>query len=170
MSAAPAAIPLEEYLTTDYEPDCDYVDGSLEERNVGKQKHSRTQFRLGAWFAAREKELGMRGLTEQRVQVQPRRVHIPDVCLVATGTKDEVLQEPPILWVEILSPDDHFNRIQKRVNDALQFGVPTIWIIDPYSTDAWIVTPQGGTQQATDGILRCANPPLELPLAEILPD
>ncbi len=25
---------LEEYLKTDYEPDCDYIDGDLEERNT----------------------------------------------------------------------------------------------------------------------------------------
>jgi hypothetical protein len=29
-------VSLEEYLSTDYEPDCDYVDGVLEERNVGR--------------------------------------------------------------------------------------------------------------------------------------
>lgn len=28
-------VPLEEYLRTSYEPDCDYVDGRIEERNVG---------------------------------------------------------------------------------------------------------------------------------------
>ena len=31
---------LEEYLRTDYEPDCDYVDGELEERNAGELQHS----------------------------------------------------------------------------------------------------------------------------------
>lgn len=169
MSAAPAAIPLEEYLNTDYEPDCDYVDGFLEERNVGKKKHSRTQKRLETWLTAREQQHGFEVLPEQRVQVSPRRVRIPDLCL-AIPDNDEILQKPPLLWIEVLSPDDRFHRVQTRLNDALRFGVPTIWIVDPYSNDAWIVTPEKGTMQITDGILRCENPALELPLAEILPD
>ncbi len=33
-------IPLEEYLRTSYEPDMEYVDGVLVQRNVGKCSHS----------------------------------------------------------------------------------------------------------------------------------
>jgi len=65
MSAAPAPVPLSEYLNTEYEPDCDYVDGILEERNVGKNRHSRTQTLLIAWLAARERQHGFRVLTER---------------------------------------------------------------------------------------------------------
>jgi hypothetical protein len=36
-------VSLEEYLNSVYEPDCDYVDGVLEERNGGKQRHGETQ-------------------------------------------------------------------------------------------------------------------------------
>lgn len=51
MATTPAArVSLEEYLNTNYEPDCDYVDGTLEDRNVGKQKHSQTQALLTAWL------------------------------------------------------------------------------------------------------------------------
>jgi hypothetical protein len=38
-----ASISLTEYLNTDYEPDTDYVEGMLEERNVGRRRHSETQ-------------------------------------------------------------------------------------------------------------------------------
>jgi hypothetical protein len=34
MSALPSLVSVEEYLHTDYEPDCDFVDGVLVERNV----------------------------------------------------------------------------------------------------------------------------------------
>ena len=62
MSAAAAPVSLAEYLDTDYEPDCDYVDGFLEERNVGKKKHSRTQTRLIAWLVSNESRHGFRVL------------------------------------------------------------------------------------------------------------
>jgi hypothetical protein len=36
-------VSVSEYLLTDYSPDCDYVDGEVQERNCGEQDHSRTQ-------------------------------------------------------------------------------------------------------------------------------
>jgi hypothetical protein len=54
--AVATRVSLEEYLNTEYEPDCDYVDGVLEQRNVGKKRHARTQTRAadegGRWRAA----------------------------------------------------------------------------------------------------------------------
>lgn len=170
MSAAPAPVSLNEYLNTDYEPDCDYVDGFLEERNVGKKKHSRTQTRLSAWLHAREADHGFTVLTEQRVQVAPRRVRIPDICLLERADQDEVTQHPPLLWIEILSPEDRWQRIQTRLNDALSFGVRTIWIIDPYEKQAWIATAERGTVPVEDARLRSTNPTLEVDLKEILPE
>jgi hypothetical protein len=39
-------ISVEQYLATSYEPDCDYVDGRIEERNLGEFDHSSVQTRL----------------------------------------------------------------------------------------------------------------------------
>jgi hypothetical protein len=33
-------IPLEKYLAKDFRPDCEYVDGEIRERNVGKYEHA----------------------------------------------------------------------------------------------------------------------------------
>ena len=38
--AAGTQISVEEYLHTAYRPDCDYVDGVVEERNLGERDHS----------------------------------------------------------------------------------------------------------------------------------
>jgi len=43
---AAAAVSLEEYLCTSYDPDCDYADGELEDRNVGEKGHSKAQGNL----------------------------------------------------------------------------------------------------------------------------
>jgi Uma2 family endonuclease len=157
-------------MDTEYEPDCDYVDGVLEERNVGKRKHAMTQNLLGARLLSESAKHGCDVLVEQRVQISRSRVRIPDVCLVSKDNDAEVTQQPPLLWVEVLSPDDRWNRIQPRLDDALRFGVGTIWIVDPYSKEAWIATAQHGTVPVADGQLRCAKPELEIPLNEVLPD
>jgi Uma2 family endonuclease len=162
-------ISLEQYLNTDYEPDCEYVDGTIEERNVGKNRHSRTQGLLTIWLGSREKEHGYKVMVEQRVKISGSRVRIPDICLVDARDTDEVIQTPPALCVEILSPDDRWDRIQERLTDFLSFGVPTIWIINPYTKQAWIATPHGPVTPVQDGKLRCAALKLETELNEILP-
>ena len=45
-----ALLTVEEYLKTVYRPDCDFVDGELEERNVGEHDHGYMQILIGAWF------------------------------------------------------------------------------------------------------------------------
>lgn len=163
-------ISIEEYLNTDYEPDCDYVDGILEERNVGKKTHSKVQMRLSAWLYSRVGHHKQDVLLEQRIQVSPSRVRIPDICLVDPRAIGEVVQEAPVLCVEILSPDDRWYRVQDRLSDFLTFGVPTIWIVDPYTKEAWIATPDAPVASVTDGKLRCSGLKLELELSEIWPE
>lgn len=166
--ATPAQVSLEEYLNTDYQPDCDYVDGVVEERNAGKKKHARTQGRLYGWLVARIPP-GYEVLPEQRVQISESRVRVPDLW-VGIEDDDEVTQNPPLLCIEVLSPEDRWKRVEIRLRDYLAFGVPTVWIIDPYSKKAWVMTPDTPITEAADGVLRCANPGLELRLSEILPE
>jgi Uma2 family endonuclease len=161
-------ISIEEYLNADYEPDCDYVDGRLEERNVGGRRHSRTQVRLAVYL--RSKELEHEALISQDVKVSPSRIRIPDICLVEKGDRDEVVGRPPALWVEVLSPEDSWSKMQAKIDDALRFGVPTIWIIDPYAKEAWIATPDAPVTSVGDGKLRCADLKLEVELSEIWPE
>ena len=40
----------DEYLNSVYEPDCEYEDGVLIERNVGEEKHGWLQAALTAYF------------------------------------------------------------------------------------------------------------------------
>ena len=44
----PEPLTIEEYLQTSYRPDCDFVDGFLDGRNVGEREHSILQIALGA--------------------------------------------------------------------------------------------------------------------------
>jgi len=74
----------------------------------------------------------------------PTRLRIPDVMLVSRGPQPEVAVDPPVLVVEILSPDDSYTETQSRAADYLHMGVPCVWIMDPTSRtgrqcigDAW---------------------------------
>jgi hypothetical protein len=55
-------ISLDTYLTTSYEPDVDYVDGVLKERNVGEYDHNIVQRAIMIWFYQNEKEWRIRSI------------------------------------------------------------------------------------------------------------
>jgi Uma2 family endonuclease len=124
-------ISLTEYLAAGYRPDREYVDGEIRERNVGKWEHARMQWLLAHWFGAHEKEWGIVGSTEQRVRVSGNRVRIPDLVVLTAGPQPDVLTDPPLLVIEILSPDDTYSDTQERASDYSRMGVETVWIIDP---------------------------------------
>jgi len=124
-------VTVDEYLRTSYRPDCEYVDGEIRERNVGKWEHARVQWLLALWLGNHEKEWGITGSTEQRVRVSENRVRVPDLVVLRAGTQPEILTDPPLLVVEILSPDDTYSDTQERAQDYREMGVETIWIVDP---------------------------------------
>jgi Uma2 family endonuclease len=124
-------IPIEEYLGLNFRPDREYVDGEIRERNVGKWEHARVQWLLAVWFGAHEREWGIIGSIEQRVRVSASRVRVPDLVVMPAGPQPEVVTEPPLLVVEILSPDDSYSDTQERAQDYRAMGVETIWIVDP---------------------------------------
>ena len=166
MSTA-AMVSLEGYLATDYEPECDFVDGYLEERNVGEWDHSRLQLKIGAYFLAHYETQGMRVVPSLRVRVAADRVRIPDLCVFPTDPKQRVPDTPPFLCIEILSPEDRLKRIQIRINDYLAMGVNMVWIIDPETRQAYTVTAAEGLREIKTGVLRTESPVIEMPLAEV---
>ena len=51
--------------------------------------------------------------------------------MLRPGAQPDVLTAPPLLIIEVLSPDDSYSSIQKRCQDYLALGVQTHLIIDP---------------------------------------
>lgn len=159
---------VEEYLHTSFDPDCDFVDGEVVERNVGKRKHAYAQARIAIWFGGNREALQLEPLTELRVQVAPRKVRIPDVVVVEIPIPDEeVFTSPPYLCIEVMSPDDTMTGTQDRIDDYLQFGVPNVWVIDPEKHRGWRVTAEGWAT-ALDGVMRTADGKVAMPLREVL--
>jgi Uma2 family endonuclease len=158
---------LEEYLTTVYRPDREYIDGVIVERNLGERDHSTLQGEVVYLLARLRKTLGIHVFPEQRVQVTPTRYRVPDVC-VTVGPKpvEQIFTRPPFLCVEVLSPDDRAGEVQERIDDYLAFGVSYVWLINPRSRRAYIYTSEG-SREARDGVLRTENPDITIPLADL---
>jgi Uma2 family endonuclease len=158
---------IQEYLSTAYRPDCDYVDGVLEERNLGEYDHARLQGLIIAFFFSREAALKVRCVPEQRVRISASRYRIADICLLeASAPKEQIIETPPLLCIEILSPEDTLAKHQARIDDYFSMGVPEVWVIDPKSRRGWRYTDEG-SREAKDGVLRTLDGRIELPFAEL---
>ena len=162
-----ALVPVGEYLSTDYSPDCDYIDGVLEDRNVGEHDHGRLQAMLISLLMALEKKLGIRVVAEQRVQISLTRFRVPDVCVVIGKPDEQVFTRPPFLCAEILSPEDRMSRMDRKVRDYLGFGVPYVWVIDPTNRTATTYTPHQGTLVTGDGVLQTVDPEIIISLPDL---
>ncbi len=137
--ATTASVSLETYLHTSYRPDCEYIDGEIQERNLGEKDHARLQMLLSGIFFNHEAEWGVRVYPELRVQVSPTRFRVPDITVTDANAPDEqIITHPPLLVIEILSPEDTFLRLRERISDYLAFGIPHIWVVDPADRKGYI--------------------------------
>jgi Uma2 family endonuclease len=65
----------------------------------------------------------------------PDTVRGPDVAFWSRERLPELpegyITLPPDLAVEVVSPGDHYSRIQKKLRHYLERGVRLVWIVDP---------------------------------------
>lgn len=126
-------IPVEVYLhCSDYEPDAEYVDGTIEERPMGEWDHTTWQQALHLWFFQHKQEWGIRVRQEQRVQVSPTRYRVPDVTVVHTpSVVEQIVTQTPIAVFEVLSPQDRMSRVSVKLEDYVCMGIQTVIVVDP---------------------------------------
>ncbi len=157
-----------EYLHSVYETDMDYVDGVLEERNLGEHDHSDLQSELITLFRNHRKDWRVKTLVEQRVQVSPTRYRVPDLCVLgASWTRTPIIKVPPLLCIEVLSPEDRLPRVKVKCEDFFNLGVPEIWVFDPVKRDVLILRPGGFSSRLNEGTLALEGTPIQVPLADI---
>jgi Uma2 family endonuclease len=165
MSPTDTLVSLDEYLSTAYEPDCEYLDGELIERNMGEFDHSAMQAIILQLLFAQRREAGVYVFPELRVQVSPTRYRVPDITVTTQKGKGKILREPPFLCVEILSPEDRAGRMELKIDDYLAFGVKHIWMIDPRREKAWSYSSEG--KRESSSVLSTFDPRLTLALDEV---
>lgn len=159
-----ALVSVEEYLHSSFEPDCEYLDGEIVERNMGELPHGDVQTTLAALLRRLRSALGIRVVTEIRIQIHPRRFRVADIAVwrddnIGSG----IPTVPPFLIVEILSPEDRMVRMLPKIQEYLSIGVEWVWVIDPQERAALSYSqkhPEGAAVTA----LSTQNPDIEIPL------
>jgi len=156
---------VKEYLRTSFEgPDCEYLDGEVVERNMGELPHGDLQTNLSRLLFRLRSTLGIRVITEIRIQISARRFRVADIALWRNDNIGKRIPTvPPFLVVEILSPEDRMVRMLPKIQEYLSIGVEYVWLIDPEEKAALIFSQKDAKGSASE-VLRTENPDIEIPL------
>ena len=91
---------------------------------------------LGTYTAQRKKGYVCSNNTGVIVEHDPDTVRGPDVMLFEDAARIEDVdlkygEKPPVLAVEVLSPNDTTGKIMRRIREQQRFGIRLIWVLDP---------------------------------------
>jgi Uma2 family endonuclease len=151
--ATATLIPIEQYLKTSYCPDVEFIDGELREKPVvqsvhSQWVHSQLQALLSAWFVQHDDAWKIQVGVEARTRVAEARVRLPDVVVLKAGPQPQTLVDPPLIVIEILSPDDSYTETERRARDYQSMGIENIWLIDPDTRTARVCRGESWTEIA----------------------
>jgi Uma2 family endonuclease len=124
--ATKTLITAEQYLSTHFEREPEFVRGEIVERPLPNNTHSEIQQRLSAL-------LDRTGFCrpELRVRVAQDSYRLPDMAVFDRKPTGEVPDSPPFLIIEIVSPDDRYRDLMHKLQDYRTWGVRNIWVVEP---------------------------------------
>src|SRR6266436_2951857 len=156
--ATSTRVSLEEYFRTHYEPECELIDGELRPKPMPTGKHSLMQSNLMKALWAYEQLGRGRVLPELTLLLPGEALLIPDIVFSRPQQpfdEHDVLDTPPLLCIEIISPSQSFNELYQKCVRYLRWGVPCCWILDPVRRLAWqIEADEMPREIPADGSLR----------------
>src|SRR5262249_49722571 len=147
------------------EPDREYVDGILVERNVGDWLHSLIQRNL--IYELTRKYPHIFAVPEFRSRTRPTRYRIPDVCVLLAPPQTKYLVDAAYVAIEILSEDDSMSRMLEKFQEYQAKGVANIWVIDPRLRTMSVYSSGALNEVRGDRIVTAGEPLLELTREEI---
>jgi Uma2 family endonuclease len=136
---------------------CELVDGELREREMGAESGwiaGRLATRLSLFI----EQTGLGWVFPADVGYQcfpedPDRVRKPDVSFVRAGRfpGDQIprghIGIPPDLAVEVVSPNDLFHEVWRKVEEYRRASVRLIWVVDPDARAIEIVRGDGAVSR-----------------------
>ena len=159
-------VSVEEYLRMTFEHDAEYVDGRIEERPVPEFDHADMIAALIMLLRPHAKEWGVRVVGDPRTQTMATRFRLPDVCVTrASEPREQILRAPPLLCVEVLSPEDWLTRTMRKGEEYLAMGVLAVWIVNTEKRVFYVQTASGTTEHR-EGIVTVPDTPIQIDVLE----
>ncbi len=144
--ATPVLISPEEYLKTTYtDLDREFVHGEILERSMPTILHGRVQALLCFLFELLRKRHSVFAMSEVRHAIEAGAIYrIPDVAVfsgeIPQGQYPEI---PPMVAIEIASPDDRLSETLRKFCEYLAWGIPNVWLIDPEEAKLYVYDETG---------------------------
>lgn len=120
----------EEYLSTSYEWEPEYVRGELRERPMPDSIHGWIVIALGAILRGLRAQRPVAVLAETRCRMPNGNYRLPDVALFAS-VPPRVPTAPAVAVVEVLSKDEKHDDLIEKLIDFEAWAVPHIWVVNP---------------------------------------
>jgi Uma2 family endonuclease len=132
LMATKALITSEQYLAAHFEREPELVHGELMERPLPTFPHGDTQLELGSRLRAMAGSHGLFSGVEVRVRMADDLYRIPDIAVwEGPDPPQPIPLDPPLLVVEIISPDDRVHDIFQKLEEYRLWGVREIWLVEP---------------------------------------
>ena len=145
--ATKALITPEQYLSTHFEREPELVHGEIVERPLPSFPHGDIQLELGSRLRALARIHGLFSGVEVRVRIDAELYRIPDIAMwTGPEAPEPVPSEPPVLIVEIASPDDRLHDLLQKFEEYRKWGVPNLWLVEPELKKLY--TYDGGLKEA----------------------
>lgn len=132
-------MPVEVYLRSSY-PDLDreYRDGDVLERTLPDYLHGKTQMLLLLFFGALRQSLSIFPCSEVRMKPREGLYLIPDVAVFHGAEPAQIPDTPPLIVIEILSPDDRLSQVRDKLDAFRKWGVAHVWLVDPHGRHLYV--------------------------------
>ncbi len=170
MAAVHGYLSLEQFesLYRDEKPYAEYWFGAAFPKSMPTVLHSVVQSIL-IWLLMRR---GWKAAPEVGLKLSAFAHPIPDVIADSRRLENSPYPTKPFdLCIEILSPTDDLRKLFQKGAHYLDWGISTVWIIDPEQRKAYLMTGDAATPKelSADGALSAVGTQgtVELPLSEL---
>jgi Uma2 family endonuclease len=78
------------------------------------------------------------------MRLAARRYRVADVAVFeGQEPSEEFPSSPPLIVIEIVSPDDRHTEIVEKLDEYKRWGVPNVWLVDPHSRRLYVYGDSG---------------------------
>lgn len=114
-------------------PDVEYVRGEIIARSLPDLVYSGVQKRLIVILSPMEESHRLCAFPELRLQLAPDVFRVPDVTVFFGEQPSRLVPDrPPFCVIEIVSRDDRYTELLQKLDEYHRWGVPHVWVVDPW--------------------------------------
>jgi Uma2 family endonuclease len=94
------------------------------------------------FFEALRRSLPVYACPELRLKLRQGLYLIPDVAVFSPEPPASNIPDvPPLIAIEILSPDDRMTAVREKLEEYNAWSVPHVWLCEPHSRRLYVCEP-----------------------------